>query len=153
VQPVTLYLTISVSPNTTSHPGKRDLVGAGEAMGSVAQDSMKSTRSTVAAGSETPPRPKDHIPGEITTAMPQVADGSAGMSPAKNALRIADEAMTMINLSNTWEATLERMKWVMDTVSPVTEVRATSLLPILLTKPTFVLSFTRMQRWHMVYSL
>ena len=109
--PVTLYLTVSVSLNTTSHPGKRDLVGAGGAITpTIAQDS---TRSTVAGS------------------MPLAAGGSAGMSPAKNALRNADEAMMTINLSNTWEGALERIKWVMDTVSPVAEVRAMSFLPIL----------------------
>ncbi|KAH9028886.1 hypothetical protein EDB85DRAFT_1578827 [Lactarius pseudohatsudake] len=44
------------------------------------------------------------------------------VSPAKNALRDADEAMTTINLSNTWGGALERIKWVMDTVSPVAEL-------------------------------
>ena len=39
--------------------------------------------------------------------------------------------MMTINLSNTWEGALERIKWVMDTVSPVAEVRAMSFLPIL----------------------
>ncbi len=127
MQPVTLYLTVSVSPNTTSHPGKRDLVGAGEAIKpSMTQDSMISTRPTVAASSETPSSAKDHLPGEITTSMPPAADGSAGMSPAENALRSADGAVVAIDLSNTWEGALERIKWVMDTVSPVAEVRAMS---------------------------
>ncbi len=132
MQSVTLYLTVSVSPNTTSHPGKRDLAGAGETMGpSMAQDSTRSTRSTVVAGFETLSSSKDHLPGEITTSMPPAADGSAGMSPAENALRNVDEAMTTISLSNTWEGALERIKWVMDTVSPVAEVRPMSFFPIL----------------------
>ncbi len=132
MQLVTLYLTVSVLPlYTTTHPGEHDLVGAGEAIRpSATQDSMKST-STVAAGFETLSYPKDHLLGEITTSMPPAADGSAGMSPAKNALSNADEAMTTIKLSNAWEGALERIKWVMDTVSPVAEVRAMSFLPIL----------------------
>jgi len=92
----------------------------------MAQDSMKSTRSAVAAGIETPSYPKDHLPGEITTSMPPAVDGSAGMSRAKNALRNAYTAMTTIDLSKTQEGALERIKWVMDTVGPVTEVRAMS---------------------------
>ena len=98
---------------------------------SVAQDSMKSTRSTVSAGSETLSLPEDHLPGEITTSMPPAADGSAGMSTAMIALRNADGTITTIKLSNTWEGALERIKWVMDTVSPVAEVRAMSFLLIL----------------------
>ena len=73
------------------------------------------------------------------------ADGTAGMSPTKNALRNADEAMATTKLSNTWGGTLERIKWVMDTVSPVTEVRAISFLPIL-DRAEFRFSFTRTQR-------
>ena len=114
------------------------------------QDSTRSTRSTVAA--ETLSSPKDRLLGEITTSMPPAADGSAGMSPAKNALRNADEAMATISLSNTCEGALERIKWVMDTVSPVAEVRAMSFLPIL-TESNSVVSFTLMQRWHIVYCL
>jgi len=132
MQPVTLYLTVSVlSLYMTSHPGKRDLVGAGAMGPSIAQDSMKSTRSTVAAGIETQSCPVDHFPGEITTSMPPAADGSAGISPAESALHNADEAMTTINSFHTWEGSLERIKWVMDTVSTVAEVRAMSFLPIL----------------------
>ncbi len=132
MQPVMLYLTVTVSTNTTSYPGKGDLVGAGEAMRpSLAQNFMTSTRSTVAAGFETLSYPKDHLPGETTTSMRPAADGSTGSSHAKSALRNADEAMTTINLSNTWESALERIKWVTDTVNPVAEVRAMSFLPIL----------------------
>jgi len=110
----------------------RDLVGTGEAMRpSIAQDTMKSTRSAVTAGFETLSYPKDHLPGEITTSMPPTADDSAGMSPTENAFRNLDEVMTTINLWNTWEGALERIKWVMDTVSTVAEVRAMSFLPIL----------------------
>ncbi|SRR6266702_1166073 len=131
IQPVTLYLTVSVSPNMPSHPVKHDLVGAGEVMRPfTAQDSVKSTRSTIPAGFETLSSPKDHLPGDITTSMPPVADVSAGMSPAESALRSADGAVAAIDLSNTREGALERIKWVMDIVSPVAEVRAMSFSPI-----------------------
>jgi len=123
-QLVTLYVTVTVSANTTPYPGKRGLVGAGEAMGpSMAQDSMKSTRSTIITGFETL--------SPITTSIPPADDGSAGMSHAKNALRNASRTMTTIKLSNTWEGALERIKWIVDTVGPVAEVRAMSFLPIL----------------------
>ncbi|KAH9029897.1 hypothetical protein EDB84DRAFT_222829 [Lactarius hengduanensis] len=98
MQSVTLYLTVTVSTNMTSHPG-----------------------STIAAGIETLSYSKDR-PSEITASVPPAADGSAGISPAKDALRNADEAMTTIKLSNTWEGALERIKWVMDTVSSVAEL-------------------------------
>ena len=47
----------------------------------------------------------------------------AGMSPAEDALHDAKEVMATINLSKTWEGALERIKWVMDILSPVAEVR------------------------------
>ncbi|KAH9032448.1 hypothetical protein EDB85DRAFT_2145566 [Lactarius pseudohatsudake] len=57
--------------------------------------------------------------------MPLVAcrrDGNQGVSPAENALHGAGEAMETIDLSKTWEGALERLKWVMDTVSSVAEL-------------------------------
>ncbi|KAH9055461.1 hypothetical protein EDB87DRAFT_1316370 [Lactarius vividus] len=44
------------------------------------------------------------------------------VSPAENALNDADEAMRTINLSNRLDGILERIKWVMDTVSSVAEL-------------------------------
>ncbi|KAF8260409.1 hypothetical protein EI94DRAFT_905078 [Lactarius quietus] len=46
----------------------------------------------------------------------------AGITSAVDALQTADEAMTALNLSDTWEGALKRIKWVMDTVSPVAEL-------------------------------
>ena len=55
-----------------------------------------------------------------------------GIPLVEDALYSAKEAMNTINnLSDTWEGALERIKWVMDTVSPVAEVCYEVLLPIL----------------------
>ena len=54
--------------------------------------------------------------------MSSVADPRAYLPSTENALEIANKAMTAIKLSDTWEGALERIKWVMDTVSPVAEV-------------------------------
>ena len=51
------------------------------------------------------------------------ADRRAGISSAENALRDANEAMTTMNLSKTWEGALERIKWVMDILNPIADVR------------------------------
>ena len=54
----------------------------------------------------------------------QSPDQQTGAPPAENALHDAHRALTAIGeLSDTWEDALERIKWVMDTVSPVAEVR------------------------------
>jgi len=89
------------------------------------------TQSTVTTGSGTLLPSTDHLSSEMSTPMPPAADGRAGISPAENALHDADEAMTTINLSNTLEGALERIKWVMDAVSSVAEVRTMTFLPIL----------------------
>ena len=91
------------------------------------------TQSTITTGSEIllPPSPTDRLSSEMSTPMPPAADVRAGMSPAENALHDADEAMTTMNLSNTLEGALERIKWVLDAVSSVAEVRAMYFLPIL----------------------
>jgi hypothetical protein len=107
------------------------------------------TQSTVATGSETLSPPTDRIPSE----MPPATDQRAGMSPAENALHDAKEVVATINLSKTWEGALERIKWVMDTVSPVAAVRRNVLFCQSLTEPNFLLSFIRMHRWHIVYFL
>jgi hypothetical protein len=132
LQPVTLYLTVIVSPNTTSYPilpinatnlqsTEINESALSEAPSTMDQDSTNIARSTVATGSETLPPPMDQLPSEMST--PPAVDRQAGMSPAENALRDANEAMTTINLSKTWEGALERIKWVMDTLSPVAGVR------------------------------
>ena len=53
----------------------------------------------------------------------------SNLQSTKNTLRDADETMATIDLSKsvTWKGTLERIKWVMDTLSPVAEVRFNDL--------------------------
>ncbi|KAF8259872.1 hypothetical protein EI94DRAFT_1706734 [Lactarius quietus] len=91
VQPVTLYLTITVSWNATSRP----------------------ILPTSATATEV-----DASPMEQAT-VHTIADDLATMSPAKHALHVADKVTQAISLASTWEGAVERIKWVMDTVSPV----------------------------------
>ncbi|KAH9026560.1 hypothetical protein EDB84DRAFT_338491 [Lactarius hengduanensis] len=132
-EPVTLYLTVIVSPNTTSDPimpidapiiqsTTINDPPSGEAEEpSVAHESTNPTRSTITTGSETLSPPTDRLPSEMSTSMP--AADRRGVSSAESALHSADEAMeTRINVSNKWEGALGRIKWVMDTVSPVAEL-------------------------------
>ncbi|KAH9026569.1 hypothetical protein EDB84DRAFT_1273012, partial [Lactarius hengduanensis] len=57
----------------------------------------------------------------MNTPIPPAAD-RRGVSPVVSALHDAGEAISTIDLSNKWEGTLGRIKWVMDTVSPVAEL-------------------------------
>ncbi|KAF8257985.1 hypothetical protein EI94DRAFT_1210579 [Lactarius quietus] len=122
-QPVTLYLTTSVSPNSNSNPimpidatniqsTEMNETPPTEATFSTAEDSASTTRSTATdPGTHSPPT--DRLPNILIP---------AGMSSAEDALQVADKAMATINLSDTWDGALERIKWVMETVSPVAEL-------------------------------
>jgi hypothetical protein len=90
---------------------------------SIAPGSVNTTRSAIAIGSDALPPPADCLPSEMSTPPPAATNRLAGMPLAENALREAKDAMTTINLCDTWESALERIKWVMDTLGPVAEVR------------------------------
>jgi hypothetical protein len=139
VQPVTLFLTVIVTPNTTSYPilaidatnlqsTEVNESSPGEYVSSIAPGSVNTTRSAIAIGSDALPPPADCLPSEMSTPPPAATNRLAGMPLAENALREAKDAMTTINLCDTWESALERIKWVMDTLGPVAEVRINGLL-------------------------
>jgi len=63
-----------------------------------------------------------------------MAHGQAKTSPTEKALVAlcrADEAKKPIGRKNTWKGVVSRIRWAMDTVSPIAEVRAISILPLL----------------------
>ena len=129
LEPITLYLTVVVSPNTTSNPVlpiganlQSTAVNASSATATAFTMAQGSTNTTVTTDSETLSPPTAHLPG--TPMPPAAANPRAGVPPVEVALHGAQEAMTTIsNLSNTWEDALERIKWVMDAVSSIAEVR------------------------------
>src|SRR6266702_3528888 len=107
-QPVILNLTITVSANATSH-----LIFP-----------INTTPFVIATVPEPLLPPTDCIPTETRTPLPDVW---AAMSPVENALHDADEATKTINLPGRWEGAVAGIKWVMDTVSPATEVRHSAM--------------------------
>lgn len=67
--------------------------------------------------------------GNIIPQSPEQVSASLTSTSTKNprlALDRADEAVKRIIPSNTWEGAVGRVKWVMDTLSPVAEVRVIS---------------------------
>ncbi len=73
----------------------------------------------------------DPLSVETDTPMPV---GQAEIPPIEKALialRRADEAKKPIDRANTWKGVVSSIKWVMDTVSPIVEVRAIPILPLL----------------------
>ncbi len=74
---------------------------------------------------------QDPLPVETSTPM---LDSQAEMLPTAETLIVlhrADEAKKPIDRTNTWKGAVSRIKWVMDTVSTIAEVRAISILPLL----------------------
>src|SRR6266702_1036323 len=137
-QPVTLHLTIAVSTNMASPifsnnnpemPTKRDDTPAEEATKpSVVLDSGGLSQITAREPLLPSPEP---LPVETGTTMP---DSQAEMSSTEKALisvRRADEAKKPIDRANTWKGAVSRIKWVMDTIGPIAEVRAISILPLI----------------------
>ena len=89
------------------------------------QDIIETTPFAVAIAITPDPRlpPTDHIPIETSSSIPPQPDVHAAMPSAKGALQDADEATKAINLTSTWKGAVERIQWVIDTVSPVAGVR------------------------------
>ena len=71
---------------------------------------------------ERPFLPPDHI-GQASTAIPEDTGKMSLDEKARVALDLADEAKESIDRSDTWEAVVGRVKWLMDTLSPVAGVR------------------------------
>ena len=138
-QPVILYLTIAVSAKATSHPilpynptnaiaTEVDVSPMEQATKTtMGQDLTETTPFVVATAPEHLSPPTDHVPIETSIPILPVPDFRVAMSPAEK-LHDADKAMTTINLLQTWEGVLGRVKWVMDAVSPVAEVRCNVLI-------------------------
>jgi hypothetical protein len=72
---------------------------------------------------EHPLRPPDHLPVERVAPMPQDRGEMSLVKEAQIRLDRADEAKELIDRSNTWEGVVGRIKWVMNTLSPVAGVR------------------------------
>ena len=128
-EPITLYLTFVVSPNTASSlalPIDATDLQSTEANASTVSEATSSTAQGPDGGTLAPAA--DHRP---STPIPLTSVQQAGMPHIEATLQSAEEAMATITLSDTWGVVLERMKWVMDTLSPVAEVRYDLLFPIL----------------------
>jgi hypothetical protein len=126
-QPVTLYITVKItSPNlynSPSIPTKDD--------GSPAEEANVPRRIQF-------PTPEHHLPlshhhpVETGNTMPQCREEipHTGTKNPRFALHLADKVMNRIapnDRSKRWEKALGRIKWVMDTLGPIAEVRVIPL--------------------------
>ena len=120
-EPITLYLTFVVSPNTASSlalPIDVTNLQSTKANASTVSEATSSTAQGPDGGTLAPAA--DHRPN---TPIPLTSVQRAEMPHIEDTLQSAEEAMATITLSDTWGVVLERMKWVMDTLSSVAEVR------------------------------
>ncbi|KAH9063747.1 hypothetical protein EDB83DRAFT_803148 [Lactarius deliciosus] len=102
-QPVTLYLTIAVSSDATS-------------------PIFSNTPEVLTKG--------DNSAEEEPTKPTPVQAEMSPVEDAMIALHRADNAKELIDRRDIWSGVVSRIKWVMDTVSPIAGVRATSILPL-----------------------
>ena len=113
-----------------SIPIEGDDAPAGEVLElTTAPDSKGLGQSTEPEHSLTPP---DHLP--VDEGVTPVSQDRGEMSPVEEAqikLDLAEQAKKSIDRSNTWEGVVGRIKWVMDTLSPVAGVRVIFVLPFL----------------------
>ncbi|KAH9047713.1 hypothetical protein EDB84DRAFT_443721 [Lactarius hengduanensis] len=103
-EPVTLYLSIAVLANRASPT-----------------DSPK-----IPTEGDEPPAPllplSDHLLVQSSAPVPQDPAETSLVKKARVDLDRADEVNESINRSNTWEGAVRKIKWVMDTLSPVAEL-------------------------------
>jgi hypothetical protein len=120
-QPVTLYLTVDITPPT--------LYNSPPSIPTA--DDSSPAKETPTPGRIQPPSPEHpsplshHQPVETGTTMPQSRKKVSPTSTKvlRSALRQTDKAMKQIEGSDTCEMAVRRIKWVMDTLGPIAEVR------------------------------
>ncbi|KAH9083319.1 hypothetical protein EDB83DRAFT_2546969 [Lactarius deliciosus] len=124
--PVTLDFTITVSVDGTS-PGDPQIIPT-KGDDAPAEDVPQPTMTPDSRGpdpSSAPghlSHPLDHLPVESSTLMPQ-DQGETSVEKPQIALVRVEQVEESIDQSNTWEGAVRKIKWVMDTLSPVAEVR------------------------------
>ena len=126
-EPVTLHLTINVLANRTSSSDPHKIPSEGDdslpeevPKHNMVPDSRGPDQSTAC---EPPLPPPDRLPAHSSTPMPQDQAETSLVEKARTDLDRADEVKKLIDRSDTWEGAVGKIKWVMDTLSPVAEVR------------------------------
>ncbi|KAH8990562.1 hypothetical protein EDB92DRAFT_2103973, partial [Lactarius akahatsu] len=125
--PVTLDLKIAVSANGTSPsdpqtiPAERDDTPPEVPKPTITPDPRGLDPSSASDHLLPPP---DHLPVQSNTDMPQ-DQGETSLVDSEKAQAVlvrVDEVNKSIDRSNTWEGAVEKIKWVMNILSPVAEL-------------------------------
>ena len=119
-QSATLYLRVNVT-SPTLHSGHASMPT--EDRGSPAEEAPIPGRAQPSLGHPLPL--SNHQPVEAGQNKPQSREqlSPVGTKDLRLALDQADQAMKRIDRSSTWQGAVGRIKWVMDTLSPIVEVR------------------------------
>jgi hypothetical protein len=153
-QPVTLYITVNITPPNL-HNSSPSIPTVGDA--SPAEEATIPGRIQFPTPEHLLP-PSHHQPVKTGNAIPQSREvvSPTGTKDPHVALHRADESMKRIvpiDGSNTWQSAVGKVKWVMDTLGPIAEVRPIPFSYISLAEPTSSLSFPHSQRWRTDYFL
>jgi hypothetical protein len=118
MQLVTLYVTVNITPMHNSPPSIPT------------NDDVSPAEATLPGRIQSPTSEhllplSHHQPVETEITMPQSLEevSLTSTKDPRSVLDQADEAMKRIGRSNTCEIAVRRIKWVMDTLSPIAEVR------------------------------
>ena len=120
MQPATLYITVEIKPPTPyNSPSIPTEDGDSPAEKATLPGRIQSP------SSEHPLPLSHHQPVEAGNNKPQSCEEvlPAGTKDLRLALDQADQSMKQMDRSNTWQGAVGRIKWVMDTLSPIAEVR------------------------------
>ena len=134
MQPVTVYLTINVPANGASPSVPQNIPTEGGN-----NPAVEVPTSTTAPDSKGPDQSTEHEspllpPDHIVQGSAPVPQDKGEVSPIEKALVglvLAERAKESIDRSDTWEAVVGRIKWLMDTLSPVAGVRASFIVSFL----------------------
>ena len=134
MQPVIVYLTINVPANGASPSVPQNVPTEGGN-----NPAVEVPTSTTAPDSKGPDQSTEHEspllpPDHIVQGSAPVPQDKGEMSPVEKALVglvLAERAKESIDRSDTWEAVVGRIKWLMDTLSPVAGVRASFIVSFL----------------------
>jgi hypothetical protein len=124
MQPVILYITVNITP--------LDLYNSPPSIPT--KDNLSPAEEATIPGRIQFPAPEHHLPlshhqtVETGNTMPQSREEMphTGAKNPRFALHLADKVMNRIvpnDRSKTWERAVGRIKWVMDTLGPIAEVR------------------------------
>jgi hypothetical protein len=127
-----LNLTIIVPANRTSPSVPQNTQTEGDDTPAPAEEVPVSSKAPDSGGAdqftepEHPLPPPDFLPVQSHTPIKQ---DQGDIEKARIGLDRADEVTKLVDRPNAWEGVVGRIKWLMDTLSPVAEVRVIFVLP------------------------